>query len=190
MAGAAAGAVAGAGPIAGIFGILKEIIDEVGDITQALIEQLNAIKLIDKKVETTSYRRYRGHLTKRQVTTDHYVVTLWEVLFLGLVLGVWKLARGADGKLGLKMAEAGVFGLAGMAITGYGPFVQRWTEIQEQSMAQNYGYLAKEGWLSEEAQRRMGGEGVSTHSEWDMPVVEEGGVGRVGRHGNPADEDD
>jgi len=179
----------------GIFGVLKEIIDEVGDITQAVIEQLNAIRLVDKRVATTTYRRYRGKLTRRTVTTDHYVVTLFEVLFLGLALGIWQLARGADGRLGLKWTAAdtaalilgGPLGVLGLE--GYGKFIADWKGTQEASMALNYGAMARAGGINEEAQRRMGEE-ISTHSEWDMPVTEEGGVGRVGRHGNPADEDD
>ena len=171
---AGAGVATAAGGI-GIFGILKEIIDEVGDITQALIEQLNAIKLIDKKVETTSYRRYRGHLTKRQVTTDHYVVTLWEVLFLGLVFGVWRLVRGADGKLGLSLIET---------VSGIGPFIDF---LKGGSEALGTGALSP---LTEHLVQEQAARAAAASTKWDMPVTEEGGVGRVGRHGNPADEDD
>ena len=106
MAGAAAGAAAAADPIAGIFGVLKEIIDEVGDITQAVLEQLNAIFIIDRDIIKVKNVHRKGLLVESRTTTDHIRVSLFEVLFLGLVFGVWQLSRGEDNKLGLSMREA------------------------------------------------------------------------------------
>ena len=120
MAGTAAGAMAGMGPIAGIFGVLKEIIDEVGDITQAVIEQLNGIYLIDRIVRKTKNVHRKGLLVESKTTTDHIRVTLFEVLFLGLVFGVWELTRGDDGKLGLSWAKRAAYALGGPVL---GPIV-------------------------------------------------------------------
>lgn len=130
--GVGAGLLAGGG-LSGIFSTLSEIVDEVGDTFQSIIEATSHTFIIDRDVEHREIiyvrsGKNKGRVKETKVTTDHWKVSLFEVLLAGLILGVWEFVKSADKdgnpKLGLAMKTGplGVAGMAGAAVDPQNPF--------------------------------------------------------------------
>lgn len=90
----AAGAGAAAGAANGLMGAIKEIIDEIGDLAEAVVNNLKEVRLVDRVIEKTEIYPATPKRKKRRIikTTDKIVITLWDLVLLyafGRLMGWW-----------------------------------------------------------------------------------------------------